>query len=75
MLGEYELAPGFIIKVWREDKTFKAQATGQPFFEIYAESESKFFLKVVDAQIEFNKDESGIVTSMITLPGRKANAR
>lgn len=68
-VGEYELAPGFIIKVWREDKTFKAQATGQPFFEIYAESESKFFLKVVDAQIEFNKDESGIVTSMTLFQG------
>lgn len=67
--GEYELAPGFIIKVWREEKTFKAQATGQPFFEIFAESENKFFLKVVDAQIEFNKDESGTVTSMTLFQG------
>lgn len=68
-VGEYELAPGFIIKVWREKKTFKAQATGQPFFEIFAESENKFFLKVVDAQIEFNKDESGNATSMILFQG------
>jgi hypothetical protein len=30
-----------------------AQATGQEKFEIFAESETKFFLKVVDAQLEF----------------------
>lgn len=67
--GEYELAPGFIIKVWREEKTFKAQATGQPFFEIFAESETKFFLKVVDAQLEFYKDESGSISSLTLFQG------
>lgn len=77
--GEYELAPGFIIKIWREDKSFKAQATGQPAFEIFAESETKFFLKVVDAQVEFNKDDSGKVISMTLfqngnkIPGKKIN--
>lgn len=75
--GEYELAPGFIIKVWREDNKFKAQATGQAPFEIYAESETKFFLKVVPAQVEFTKDETGKVTSMTlfqngaAMPGKK----
>jgi hypothetical protein len=29
------------------------QATGQPKFPIFAESQSKFFLKVVDAQVTF----------------------
>jgi len=67
--GEYELAPGFIIKIWREEKSFKAQATGQPSFEIFAEGENKFFLKVVDAQIEFSKDESGTVSSMTLFQG------
>ena len=67
--GEYELSPGFIIKVWREEKTFKAQATGQPFFEIFAESETKFFLKVVDAQLEFYKDESGSISSLTLFQG------
>jgi CubicO group peptidase (beta-lactamase class C family) len=63
-VGEYQLAPGFIIKIWREDKKFKAQATGQPSFEIFAETETKFFLKVVEAQVEFTKDATGKVTSM-----------
>jgi CubicO group peptidase (beta-lactamase class C family) len=76
-VGEYELAPGFIIKVWREDKRFKTQATGQSSFDIFAETENKFFLKVVDAQIEFNKDDSGNVISMTLfqngaqIPGKK----
>lgn len=76
-VGEYELAPGFIITIWREDKKFKAQATGQPAFDIYAESETKFFLRVVDAQVEFKKDDAGKVVGMTLLqngnqvPGKK----
>ncbi|MBL7842950.1 MAG: serine hydrolase [Cyclobacteriaceae bacterium] len=76
-VGEYELAPTFVIKVWREENNYKAQATGQPPFDIYPESASKFFLKVVDAQIEFNRDDKGTVTSMIlhqagrAMPGKK----
>ena len=30
-----------------------AQATGQPRFEIFPASETRFFLRVVDAEIEF----------------------
>ncbi len=67
--GEYELAPGFIIKVWRDAMTFRAQATGQPFFEIFAESKTKFFLKVVDAQLEFFKDENGNTSSLTLFQG------
>jgi len=29
---------------------------------MFAESETKFFLRVVDAQISFTKDDSGAVT-------------
>jgi CubicO group peptidase (beta-lactamase class C family) len=68
-VGEYELAPGFIIKVWREDKSFKAQATGQPSFDIFPKSENEFFLKVVDAQIVFNRDDQGKVASLTLLQG------
>ncbi len=35
------------------------QATNQPKFPIFAESETEFFLKVVDAQIEFFKNDKG----------------
>jgi CubicO group peptidase (beta-lactamase class C family) len=55
-VGEYELTPAFKIAVTREGARLFAQATGQPRFEIFAQSESEFFLKVVDARITFLKD-------------------
>jgi len=41
------------------------QATGQPRVEVFAEKETEFFVKVVDAQITFVKDDSGKVAAMI----------
>ena len=76
-VGEYELAPTFSIAVTLEDGALFIQATGQPKFPVFAESETKFFLKVVDAQVSFTKDDSGVVTGMIlhqsgaNQPGRK----
>jgi CubicO group peptidase (beta-lactamase class C family)/uncharacterized protein YneR len=68
-VGEYELAPGFIIKVWREENKFKTQATGQQPIDIFAESEVKFFLKVVDAQLEFKQDDEGNVSELVLFQG------
>lgn len=64
-VGEYELAPGFTVTISFEDNGLKAQPTGQGIFDLYAEKENFFFLKVVDAQVEFVKDASGVVTKMI----------
>ncbi len=55
-VGEYALTPAFKISITREGSRLFAQATGQPRFEIFAKSESEFFLKVVDAQISFQND-------------------
>jgi CubicO group peptidase (beta-lactamase class C family) len=55
-VGEYALSPAFKIAVTREGSRLFAQATAQPRFEIFAEAESEFFLKVVDAQITFLND-------------------
>ena len=40
------------------------QATGQEKVEIYPESETKFFLKVADAQLTFARNEQGKVTHL-----------
>ena len=75
--GEYELAPTFKIVVTFENGQLKAQATNQPQFDIYAEKEDLFFLKVVEAKIEFEKDESGKISGLVLhqggqkLPGKK----
>ena len=47
-----------------EDGKLVTQATGQSKVQVFPESETKFFLKVTDAQIEFIKDEAGNVTSL-----------
>ncbi|MGH7596848.1 MAG: serine hydrolase [bacterium] len=64
-VGNYELTPSFVIAVTKEGEHIFAQATGQPRFEIFPESEIKFFLTVVDAQITFAKDDKGQVTNLI----------
>jgi predicted Rdx family selenoprotein len=33
--------------------------------QIYPETEGAFFLKVVDAQVEFKKDDKGLVTHAV----------
>jgi CubicO group peptidase (beta-lactamase class C family) len=52
-VGEYQLAPTFSIVVTREAGQLFLQATGQSKLPIYAESETEFFLKAVDARITF----------------------
>ena len=56
-VGRYQLAPSAILTVTRDGSQFFVQLTGQPRFDIFAESEKKFFLKVVDAQLSFETDE------------------
>ena len=68
-VGNYELAPGFVIAVTLENGQLMGQATGQPKFPLFAESPTSFFLKVVDAQIEFSKDKAGAVTGLILHQG------
>ena len=70
-VGKYPLSPAFILTVTREGDRLMTQATGQPKLEIFPESETKFFLKVVDAQITFVKDERGVVTHLILHQGGK----
>ena len=68
-VGKYELTPEFVITVTLEDGALFAQATGQPKFPVFAESETKFFLRVVEAQISFTRDESGTVSGAVLHQG------
>ncbi|PTL98750.1 MAG: serine hydrolase [Bacteroidetes bacterium] len=62
--GKYELAPTFHIVVTAKGNQLFAQATGQPEFELFAESETTFFLKVVPASIDFSKNDKGEIISL-----------
>lgn len=68
-VGKYELAPTFIMTVTREGTSLFTQATGQQKIEIFPESETKFFPKVVDAVITFEKDAAGKVTALVLTQG------
>jgi CubicO group peptidase (beta-lactamase class C family) len=76
-VGTYELAPQFAIAVTLENGRLVVQATGQPAFPVFASSDSTFFLRVVDAQLTFQRDASGAVTGLVlhqggrNTPGRK----
>ena len=63
--GTYELAPTFSITVRLEGAHLMAQATNQPNLPIFPESETLFFYKVVDAQLEFFKNDKGEVTHLV----------
>lgn len=67
--GKYELAPTFHIVIIAKGNQLFAQATGQPEFELFAESETTFFLKVVPASIDFSRDDNGKVTSLVLHQG------
>jgi CubicO group peptidase (beta-lactamase class C family) len=64
-VGRYELAPKFILTVTREGDQLFVQATGQPKFEAFPESDRDYFLKVVDAQITFETESQGRATGLI----------
>lgn len=64
-VGEYVVTPTFTIKVTKENTQLYAQATGQPRFELFPESATKFYLKAVDAQVSFVKNEQGVVDQLI----------
>ena len=68
-VGTYQLAPGFDIVMTLEGNQLMTQATGQPKFPVFSESDTKFFLKVVDAQLEFVKNDKGQVTDVILHQG------
>ncbi len=64
LVGEYELAPGFRLNVTHEGQQLYVQATGQGRFPVFAESETSFFARVVDAQITFVRADDGRATSL-----------
>ncbi|HWX81045.1 MAG TPA: DUF3471 domain-containing protein, partial [Steroidobacteraceae bacterium] len=68
-VGDYQLAPGFVLTVSLEGEQLMSQATGQQKVTIFPTSDSEFFLKVVNAQISFISDASGNVEKLILHQG------
>src|SRR6185369_17688296 len=72
--GQYEDAQnlaGTIFSFFREGDKFYVRVTNQDKIEIFAASESKFFLKDPPAECEFIKDVNGHATGMVWNQGAK----
>lgn len=66
-VGTYDLAIGFKIDIAKAEDSeteLTVQLTGQPAFPIFPESETRWFLKIVKADIEFTVDENGKCTAL-----------
>jgi serine-type D-Ala-D-Ala carboxypeptidase/endopeptidase len=73
-VGVYELTPAFKITVTLGDSGLSIQATGQPAFKIFAESDTLFFLKVVEAQVEFIVQEGEVAALILHQGGASQRA-
>lgn len=74
-VGEYELLPRPIV-ITKEGDKLMAEGPGQPKAELFAATETLFFLKTADADITFVKDEQGKVTHlMLRLFGQDFKAK
>lgn len=73
--GAYELAPGFVLTITREDDALAGQATGQPKFALIADSPTEFTVRGVDARISFKIEADGGVTLVLHQNGQDLPAK
>lgn len=65
LVGKYEIQPGVTASVFRDGDKLMTQVSGQSAFQIFPESETEYFFKVVDAQVTFEKGPDGKVTGLV----------
>jgi hypothetical protein len=68
-VGQYDFGPVGTLTVTKEENRLFVQMTGQPKVEIFPRSETEFFLKVVNAQLTFVKNDQGEVVKLRLLQG------
>ena len=64
-VGRYRLAENVVFTVTRQGDRLFVQLTGQPRFEVFPESETRYFYRVVDAQITFGRSDDGAVDHLV----------
>ena len=68
-VGRYEFAPGAVLDVALKEGHLACQLADQPRFDVFAESDTRFFYKVVDAQLTFVRNAAGKVDSVVLHQG------
>jgi serine-type D-Ala-D-Ala carboxypeptidase/endopeptidase len=64
-IGKYQLNSGAVVDFALKGDHLETQITGQPAFQVYASAKDKFFLKIVDAQLDFERDAGGKVVAVV----------
>ncbi len=64
-VGDYQLAPNFILYITAEKGRLYAQVTGQGKLPIFVKGYNEFFYKAVNASLSFIEDEAGNISSLI----------
>jgi serine-type D-Ala-D-Ala carboxypeptidase/endopeptidase len=66
-VGKYQFAPTISMTITRKDNQLFAQLAGQQPIEIFPETQTDFFSRVVDAQIVFKTDGQGKAIALVLL--------
>ena len=74
-VGQYQFAPGAIITIEARDRQLYAQLTGQQRFAVYPFEADKFYYKVVDAKLYFERNDDDVVTTLTLDQGGLQEAR
>jgi CubicO group peptidase (beta-lactamase class C family) len=69
-VGRYELSPTFAIEITREGGQLYGQATDQSRFPLFADSETEFHLEVVEASVEFVREDGAVTALFLHQGGR-----
>jgi hypothetical protein len=68
-VGKYQLDFGAVLDVVRKSDHLEAQLTGQAPFPLFASAKDKFFYKVVDAQLDFERDAGDKIVAVVLHQG------
>ena len=68
-VGVFEIQESIEVTVSLKSNQLFVQLTGQNAFPVFAESELSFFLKAVEAQVQFQLNDKQEVTSLVLLQG------
>lgn len=64
-VGKYTLAPGAVFDVTLNDGQLFVQLGSQAAFPVFASAKDRFFYKVIDAQIDFERDAGGKAVALV----------
>jgi CubicO group peptidase (beta-lactamase class C family) len=69
-VGLYQVTPTVTMNVTLENGKLMGELPGQPKFELFAESETVFFMKTLKGQVSFAPDAQGAVTGLTLRLGK-----